>query len=78
LEALATGYHVRAVVRKAAQVDIIRGHNTVLPYIKNLEIAIVPDILTVGAFDEVLKDVVFVIHAASPLASMVKQSCVQA
>ena len=35
---------------------------------KNLEFAVVEDILADGAYDEALKDVTYVIHCASPLA----------
>jgi hypothetical protein len=43
----------------------------VLPYLKNLEIALVENILVDGAFDEALKNVKYVLHIASPLMQQV-------
>ncbi|KAH8804350.1 cinnamyl-alcohol dehydrogenase [Xylogone sp. PMI_703] len=68
VKALAANYHVRGTVRKSSQRDTITKSKSVVPYLKNLEILIVPDILTPGAFDEALKSVTYVIHVASPLA----------
>ncbi|KAH8809426.1 cinnamyl-alcohol dehydrogenase [Xylogone sp. PMI_703] len=68
VEALATGYRVRATVRKSSQVESIRTAKPIQPYLKNLELVIVPDILAPGAFDESLKGAVYVLHIASPLA----------
>ena len=41
------------------------------PFVDDLEVILVEDILLEGAFDKALKDVKYVIHVASPLAHQV-------
>ena len=41
------------------------------PFVDDLEVILVEDILVEGAFDEALKDVKYVLHIASPLAHQV-------
>jgi len=72
-KALQAGYKVRISVRKAAQIEIIKSHVLIAPYVEKgvVEFAVVPDITVKGAFDEALKDVVGVLHIASPLPAAV-------
>ena len=70
--ALASGYRVRATVRKQEQIDTIKDAKSIKPHVNNLEIVVVPDILKEGAFDAALKDVIYVLHIASPLAKQVR------
>ncbi|KAH7400168.1 hypothetical protein BKA64DRAFT_476332 [Cadophora sp. MPI-SDFR-AT-0126] len=70
-KALQAGYKVRISVRKAAQIETLKSHVLIAPYVEKgvVEFAVVPDITVKGAFDEALKDVVGVLHIASPLPS---------
>lgn len=67
LDSLKAGYRVRASVRQASQITTLRAHPLIQPFLHNLDFVVVPDITTVGAFDDVLKDVIFIEHVASPL-----------
>lgn len=58
---------MRAVVRKAKQEKQIRNTKYVKPFEKNLEFAVVDDLLKDGAFDGVLDGIDAVVHVASPL-----------
>ena len=70
INALTSGYHVRAAVRSQAKADLILASESV----KNLKpgsaltFTIVPDILAPGAYDSAVKDVKYIVHTASPLA----------
>ncbi|KAH6628995.1 hypothetical protein C7974DRAFT_471887 [Boeremia exigua] len=68
IEALSRNYRVRAVVRKAEQGDRIREVKSVKPFLADLEIIVIPDLLKEGAFDCALEGVVGIVHVASPLA----------
>jgi hypothetical protein len=70
--ALAAGYRVRATVRKQEQINTIKATKSIKPYVDNLDIAVVPDILKDGAFDNAVKDAAYILHVASPLAQPVR------
>ncbi|KAK9324466.1 hypothetical protein V1517DRAFT_351301 [Lipomyces orientalis] len=66
--ALKSGYRVRASVRRQDQIENIRSHRSVEPFVANLDFVIVPDITAHGAFDGgALHDVAYIEHIASPL-----------
>lgn len=66
--ALEHGYRVRGAVRREAQIAEIKAVPILKPYLDNLEIVVVPDILADGAFDEAAKNVTYIVHVASPLS----------
>ena len=66
---LEAGYKVRAAVRNQAGFDRISQLKPVAPYAAQLSSIIVPDITVPGAYDEAVKDVEYIVHVASPLAS---------
>jgi len=66
--ALQHGYRVRGAVRRQAQIDQIKAVPELKPYLNNLEIVIVEDILKEGAFDEAAKDAKYILHVASPIS----------
>ncbi|CAG8975803.1 hypothetical protein HYALB_00008244 [Hymenoscyphus albidus] len=66
-KALQSGYRVRIAVRREVQIETLKNHALIQPFANQLEGIIVPDITAEGAFDEALKDVVGVLHLASPL-----------
>ena len=72
LETLQAGYRVRASVRLASQITTLRAHPLLQPFLHHLDLVVVPDITLVGAFDDVLKDVIYVEHVASPLPNPVR------
>ncbi|KAK9260647.1 hypothetical protein V1519DRAFT_492466 [Lipomyces tetrasporus] len=63
--ALKSGYRVRASVRR--QIEDIRSHRSIKPFVENLDFVIVPDITALGAFDGALHDATYIEHIASPL-----------
>ncbi|KAK9242947.1 hypothetical protein V1506DRAFT_555751 [Lipomyces tetrasporus] len=65
--ALKSGYRVRATVRCQGQIEDIRSHRSIKPFVENLDFVIVPDITALGAFDGTLHDVTYIEHIASPL-----------
>ncbi|KAE9366925.1 NAD(P)-binding protein [Stipitochalara longipes BDJ] len=69
IDALKAGYRLRVSVRRHSSIEELSSHPKIAPYIsKNaVEFVVVPDITVDGAFDEVLKDVIGVLHVASPL-----------
>lgn len=71
--ALSAGYRVRAIVRKPEQIHIIKTAKSIRPFSNRLEMAVVPDILKDGAFDNVLNGVKYVIHVASPMGREVRE-----
>ncbi|KAH8658986.1 hypothetical protein BGZ61DRAFT_567156 [Ilyonectria robusta] len=68
VEALSRGYTVRAIIRRAEQAALIEGSTPIQPFLKRLQMVVVPDLLTPGAFDGVLDSAAGVVHVASPLA----------
>ncbi|RYN45659.1 hypothetical protein AA0118_g12782 [Alternaria tenuissima] len=58
-DALQQGYTARVSVRQAAQIDKIKEHDFVKPFVQKgaVQFAVVPDITIPGAFDQALKDV---------------------
>ena len=60
------GFFVRAAVRAESKTTYFRQlFKDEVDQVK-LDFAIVPDIITPGAFDEAVKDIDAIIHAASP------------
>jgi hypothetical protein len=68
LTALEAGYNMRAVIRKPEQAQEIKTHVKIAPHADRLEFAVVPVLTDDGAFDNILADVVAILHIASPLA----------
>ncbi|KAH0491006.1 hypothetical protein TgHK011_002452 [Trichoderma gracile] len=66
---LEAGYKVRAAVRNQDGFDRISQLKPVAPYAEQLSSIVVPDITVPGAYDEAVKDVEYIVHVASPLAS---------
>ncbi|XDG09715.1 hypothetical protein ABKA04_009330 [Annulohypoxylon sp. FPYF3050] len=66
VSALESGYRVRGVVRKEAQIDEIKR---TLPrqLLDKIEFVIVPDLRADGAFNDAMKGVNHMIHMASPV-----------
>ncbi|KAK3111767.1 hypothetical protein LTR53_012632 [Teratosphaeriaceae sp. CCFEE 6253] len=71
--ALEYGYTVRAVVRSEAKADKVRDSAALKAMKKDakLSFVVIPDFLVPGAFDEAVRDVKYIIHVASPLATKV-------
>ncbi|KAF2666189.1 NAD(P)-binding protein [Microthyrium microscopicum] len=72
VEALRSGYSVRAAVRSQAKADRILATKPIKELwssnpVANLSFVFVPDILADGAYDEAVQGVQFVIHLASPV-----------
>lgn len=63
--AVEAGYRVRGTVRSSAKAETWKAKHPI--YNDSLEFVTVPDILADGAFDEAIKGVDFVAHAASPV-----------
>lgn len=65
-------------MRKAAQIETLKSHVLIAPFVEKgvVEFVVVPDITIKGAFDEALKDVVGVLHIASPLPAPVRISII--
>jgi nucleoside-diphosphate-sugar epimerase len=67
--ALKSGHKVRATVRSQKKAEEVRSNSTIQPYLDNLELKVVPDIIEDGAYDEVVDEsITHIIHLASPLA----------
>jgi uncharacterized protein YbjT (DUF2867 family) len=68
-KALEAGYKTRVSVRKESQLETLKSHKLINDFAAKglVEGVVVPDIVVDGAFDEALKDVVAVLHIASPL-----------
>lgn len=71
IAALKSGYTVRATVRREDSAAQIRAAESTQPFLKQLEIVIVPDILEEGAFDEAVAGIEHVLHLASPVSRAV-------
>ncbi|KAL9599689.1 MAG: hypothetical protein Q9219_003677 [cf. Caloplaca sp. 3 TL-2023] len=67
VHALRAGYRVRLAVRRESDIKKIKAAPSCQPYLDKIEFALVEDITLEGAFDEALRDVSFIIHAASPI-----------
>jgi len=66
--ALKNGYKVRAAVRSDKKVETVRSNPTLKDISEDqLTFVVIPDFLAEGAFDEVVKDVDYIIHVASPI-----------
>ncbi|KAH6999342.1 hypothetical protein EDB80DRAFT_883696 [Ilyonectria destructans] len=68
VEALTRRYSVRAIIRRADQSELIKGSKSIQPFLEQLEMTVVPDLLVPGTFDGVLDGASGIIHVASPLA----------
>ncbi len=70
INALESGYHVRAAVRSQARANDILASESVkkLNPGSALTFTYITDILAPGAYDDAVKDVTYIIHTASPLA----------
>lgn len=68
VEALQTGYDVRAAIRRESSIAELKSTKSIQPYLSNLSFVTVPDITVRGAFDSAVQGVDYVIHLASPLA----------
>lgn len=68
--ALAQGYQVRAIVRKAEQIDKLKNHPKVTNA-ANLSFVVVPDLVAKDAFAGVFDGAKAILHLASPLAKEV-------
>ena len=73
ISALEAGYRVRAVVRRSAAAEQIKIAESTQPYLDNLEIVFVQDLLEEGAFDEALVGIDYVLHIASPVSRPVRK-----
>jgi uncharacterized protein YbjT (DUF2867 family) len=73
ISALEAGYKVRAVVRRPAAAEKIKIAESTQPYLDNLEIVFVQDLLEEGAFDEALVGIDYVLHIASPVSRPVRK-----
>jgi nucleoside-diphosphate-sugar epimerase len=68
VSSLEAGYKVRAVVRRPAAAKQIKAAKSTQPFLGNLEIVFVEDLLKDGAYDEAVKDMDYVLHIASPVS----------
>ena len=59
---------MRSVIRRPEQAEKLKSHPKIAQYASQLEFAVVPDLMTPGAFDDKLENVVAILHLASPLA----------
>jgi nucleoside-diphosphate-sugar epimerase len=67
-QALKHGYKVRAVVRSEQKAETVRSNPTLKDISEDqLSFVVIPDLLAEGAFDEVVKDVDYILHIASPV-----------
>lgn len=66
---LEQGWSVHCAVRNVAGFEKIKRLKSAAPYASQLEYILVPDITVPGAYDEAVKGVTHVIHAASPFAA---------
>ncbi|KAK7429471.1 hypothetical protein QQZ08_004063 [Neonectria magnoliae] len=65
-EALKAGYRTRAVVRTASHVEKIKSTASVMPFLSQLDFAIIPDLGADHAFDVHIHGVSCTIHVAAP------------
>lgn len=67
LEALRTGYKVRAVVRRTSSIAEMKATASIQPFLSNLSFVIIEDFLQPDAFDSAARDVDYIVHIASPI-----------
>lgn len=67
VEALSSGYTVRAAVRNEAGIEKIKAAKSIQPYLGHLTFVIVPDIEKEDAYNKAVIGVDFIIHLASPI-----------
>lgn len=67
VEALSSGYQVRAQVRNESGIQKVKAAPSVQPYLSRLSFVLVPDIEIDGAWDEAVKGTKYIIHLASPI-----------
>jgi uncharacterized protein YbjT (DUF2867 family) len=65
---LEAGYKVRAVVRRPAAAEQIKSAKSTQPYLNQLEIVFIQDLLQEGVFDEAVIGMDYVLHIASPVS----------
>jgi uncharacterized protein YbjT (DUF2867 family) len=68
---LAHGYQVRAIVRRAEQIEKLKSHPKVTPNAANLSFVVVPDLVAKDALVGALDGAKAILHLASPLAKEV-------
>ena len=68
VSSLEAGYKVRAVVRREAAAEQIKAAKSTQPYLNQIEIVFIQDLLQEGAFDEAVIGMNFVLHIASPVS----------
>lgn len=68
---LAQGYQVRAIVRRADQIERLKNHSKVAPNVDNLSFVVVPDLVAKNALAGALDGAKVILHLASPLAKEV-------
>lgn len=68
VSALEAGYRVRAVVRRPAAAEQIKTAKSTQPYLNQLEIIFIQDLLQEGAFDDAVIGIEYVLHIASPVS----------
>ena len=67
-QALKHGYKVRAVVRSEQKAETVRSNPTLKDVSEDqLSFVVIPDLLAEGVFDEVVKDVDYIVLVASPV-----------
>ncbi|KAF1834926.1 3-beta hydroxysteroid dehydrogenase/isomerase family protein [Decorospora gaudefroyi] len=64
LHALRSNYRVRAIVRRPSAISTIKSGPSAQPYLHRIEYAIVPDNTVLGAYDDALAGVKYVVHIA--------------
>lgn len=70
VDLLKSGYRVRVAARSQAKIDKVRAAPSIFalgPPTTQLMFAIVPDMSAVGAYDDAVRGVDFIIHAAAPV-----------
>ncbi|KAL9115945.1 MAG: hypothetical protein Q9227_000313 [Pyrenula ochraceoflavens] len=67
IEALEAGYRARIVVRHNGSIEKLRGNQRIRRHERDIDFTIVPDQQTVGAFDDAVRNVDYIIHLANPI-----------
>jgi nucleoside-diphosphate-sugar epimerase len=68
VSALSAGYAVRAIVRREAAAEQIKAAKSIQPYLHQIQIMIIQDLLKERAFDEAVVGMDYVLHIASPVS----------
>lgn len=76
LEALRQGFSIRLAVRKASQAEAFKAAYP--EFASRTSFVTVPDLQAVGAYDEAVKNVDYVVHAASPATFTPEVSMIEA